>query len=92
MALIEMSVVEQRYRAVLAVERGEPKIVVATHVKHQVGPDSSRDSPVNSHPLWDLSQSPARLLDFSCSPSRDSVPRESLLDNLIVRSPIVRHA
>ncbi len=30
MALVEMSVVEQRYRAVLAVERGEPKIVVAT--------------------------------------------------------------
>jgi transposase InsO family protein len=29
MALIEMSVVEQRYRAVLAVKRGEPKIVVA---------------------------------------------------------------
>jgi transposase InsO family protein len=29
MALVEMSVVEQRYRAVLAVERGEPKIVVA---------------------------------------------------------------
>ena len=29
MALIELSVVEQRYRAVLAVERGEPKIVVA---------------------------------------------------------------
>ncbi len=30
MALVEMSVVEQRYRAVLAVGRGEPKIVVAT--------------------------------------------------------------
>ena len=29
MALVELSVVEQRYRAVLAVERGEPKIVVA---------------------------------------------------------------
>jgi transposase InsO family protein len=29
MALVKMSVVEQRYRAVLAVERGEPKIVVA---------------------------------------------------------------
>jgi transposase InsO family protein len=29
MALVEMSVVEQRYRAVLAVGRGEPKIVVA---------------------------------------------------------------
>lgn len=29
MALVEMSVVEQRYRAVLAVERGEPKMVVA---------------------------------------------------------------
>ncbi len=29
MALIELSVVEQRYRAVLAVERGEPKNVVA---------------------------------------------------------------
>lgn len=30
MALVEMSVVEQRYRAVLAVARGEPKIVVAS--------------------------------------------------------------
>ena len=29
MALVNLSVVEQRYRAVLAVERGEPKIVVA---------------------------------------------------------------
>jgi transposase len=29
LALVELSVVEQRYRAVLAVERGEPKIVVA---------------------------------------------------------------
>jgi transposase len=29
LALIELSVVEQRYRAVLAVERGEPKMVVA---------------------------------------------------------------
>jgi len=29
MALVNMSVVEQRYRAVLAVERGEPKMVVA---------------------------------------------------------------
>jgi transposase-like protein len=29
MALVENSVVEQRYRAVLAVQRGEPKIVVA---------------------------------------------------------------
>lgn len=29
MALVELSVVEQRYRAVLAVERGEPKQVVA---------------------------------------------------------------
>ena len=29
MALVEMSVVEQRYRAVLAVERGEPKIALA---------------------------------------------------------------
>ncbi|MGH3574796.1 MAG: hypothetical protein ACRDUW_23745 [Pseudonocardiaceae bacterium] len=29
MALVEMSVVEQRYCAVLAVGRGEPKIVVA---------------------------------------------------------------
>ena len=29
MALVDMSVVEQRYRAVLAVERGEPKMVVA---------------------------------------------------------------
>jgi hypothetical protein len=29
MALVGMSVVEQRYRAVLAVGRGEPKIVVA---------------------------------------------------------------
>jgi transposase InsO family protein len=29
MALVQMSVVEQRYRAVLAVGRGEPKIVVA---------------------------------------------------------------
>jgi hypothetical protein len=27
MALVEMSVVEQRYRAVLAVGRGEPKIM-----------------------------------------------------------------
>ena len=27
MALVEMSVVEQRYRAVHAVQRGEPKIV-----------------------------------------------------------------
>src|SRR4029453_3682219 len=30
MALVNMSVVEQRYRAVLAVERGEPRIVVAS--------------------------------------------------------------
>ena len=30
LALVELSVVEQRYRAVLAVERGEPKMVVAT--------------------------------------------------------------
>lgn len=30
MALVDLSVVEQCYRAVLAVERGEPKIVVAT--------------------------------------------------------------
>jgi transposase len=30
MALVEISVVEQSYRAVLAVGRGEPKIVVAT--------------------------------------------------------------
>jgi transposase len=30
MALVEMVVVEQRCRAVLAVERGEPRIVVAT--------------------------------------------------------------
>jgi len=29
LALVELSVVEQRYRAVLAVQRGEPKIVVA---------------------------------------------------------------
>jgi transposase len=29
LALVELSVVEQRYRAVLAVERGEPKNVVA---------------------------------------------------------------
>lgn len=29
MALVDLSVVEQRYRAVLAVERGEQKIVVA---------------------------------------------------------------
>ena len=29
MALVDMSAVEQRYRAVLAVERGEPKNVVA---------------------------------------------------------------
>lgn len=29
MALVDMSVVEQRYRAVVAVERGEPKLVVA---------------------------------------------------------------
>ena len=29
MALVDMSVVEQRYRAVLAVQRGEPKMVVA---------------------------------------------------------------
>jgi hypothetical protein len=29
LALVNLSVVEQRYRAVLAVERGEPKIVVA---------------------------------------------------------------
>jgi transposase len=29
LALVELSVVEQRYRAVLAVERGEPKHVVA---------------------------------------------------------------
>ena len=29
MALVDMSVVEQRYRAVLAVERGEPKNEVA---------------------------------------------------------------
>jgi hypothetical protein len=29
MALVELSVVEQRYRAVLAVERGESKMVVA---------------------------------------------------------------
>ena len=28
MALINLSVVEQRYRAVLAVERGEPKMVM----------------------------------------------------------------
>lgn len=28
-ALVELSVVEQRYSAVLVVERGEPKIVVA---------------------------------------------------------------
>jgi hypothetical protein len=28
LALVELSVVEQGYRAVLAVERGEPKIVV----------------------------------------------------------------
>ena len=32
MALVEMSVVEQRYRAVLAVGRGEPKIVVAAQL------------------------------------------------------------
>ena len=30
MALVNMSVVEQRYRAVLAVERGEPRMVVAS--------------------------------------------------------------
>jgi transposase InsO family protein len=29
LALVDLSIVEQRYRAVLAVERGEPKIVVA---------------------------------------------------------------
>jgi hypothetical protein len=29
-ALVKMSVVEQHYRVVLAVQRGEPKIVVAT--------------------------------------------------------------
>jgi transposase len=29
LALVNLSVVEQRYRAVLAVERGEPKMVVA---------------------------------------------------------------
>jgi transposase InsO family protein len=29
LALVDLSVVEQRYRAVLAVERGEPKVVVA---------------------------------------------------------------
>jgi hypothetical protein len=29
LALVSLSVVEQRYRGVLAVERGEPKIVVA---------------------------------------------------------------
>jgi hypothetical protein len=33
MALVEMSVVEQRYRAVLAVGRGEPKIVVAAQLR-----------------------------------------------------------
>ena len=32
MALIELSVLEQRYRAVLAVERGEPKIVMAAQL------------------------------------------------------------
>jgi hypothetical protein len=29
LALVDLSMVEQRYRAVLAVERGEPKIVAA---------------------------------------------------------------
>jgi hypothetical protein len=40
MALVEMSVVEQRYRAVLAVGRGEPKIVVAAQfgVSRQTSP------------------------------------------------------
>jgi hypothetical protein len=33
LALVELSVVEQRYRAVLAVERGEPKIVVAVSAR-----------------------------------------------------------
>jgi hypothetical protein len=32
LALVELSVVEQRYRAVLAVERGEPKNVVAAQL------------------------------------------------------------
>ena len=32
MALVNLSVVEQRYRAVLAVERGEPKMVVAAQL------------------------------------------------------------
>ena len=32
LALVNLSVVEQRYRAVLAVERGEPKIVVVAQI------------------------------------------------------------
>jgi transposase len=32
LALVELSVVEQRYRAVLAVQAGEPAIVVAAHL------------------------------------------------------------
>jgi hypothetical protein len=36
LALVDLSVVEQRYRAVLAVERGEPKIVVATQFGRKV--------------------------------------------------------
>ena len=32
MALVELSVVEQRYRAVLAVQAGEPAVVVAAHL------------------------------------------------------------
>jgi len=32
LALVELSVVEQRYRAVLAAQAGEPAIVVAAHL------------------------------------------------------------
>jgi hypothetical protein len=38
MALVEVSVVEQRYRAVLAVQRGEPKIVVAAQFGSRAKP------------------------------------------------------
>jgi hypothetical protein len=44
LALVDLSVVEQRYRAVLAVERGEPKIVVAAQFGRKVTnvPDCGR--------------------------------------------------
>ena len=52
MALVDMSVVEQRYRAVLAVERGEPRNEVAAQYGVCAADPAHLADPVRPGGVW----------------------------------------